>query len=629
MKKLDFENYFKKACYYSYKYFKFLSSKKESYSNEFKRALDFLNWEYNNEKITPQKVVVFSRVMSLLVLFLAPLFFLNGFSFVKFFLFLFLPFITAQFITDYPKNRSSLRKIKSLSEVSDVLLNLVVSLKQNPNLEEAFAFVSKHNNGKIGRDFKKALWKCLSGGNTNLREEMDRIAEKWGYWSEGFKRSLFLIEASFSEKDEEKRNKMLDKALEITLKDIDYQMKEYANSLKIPTLILFSFGTVLPLLIVSLLPLIGFTSGMSLGMGQVVFLLIISIIATIFYSNNVIRRKPASFSEIKLPEEIPGLPKKNYFKLKNRTFNSKFYSLLISLIICSPGFIFLLDYYPFIRFSGWFWRFLLRTNTLSIVLGISAGLSFYYWSSSKDRISLRHKMNNMENSLIDTTYMIASRMSEGRSPEESIEWTVRNTSGGMRELLSKAISLIKKRNMTLKQAFFDEKIGVLKNVYSTRIKTVFSIFINSCKKGITSASQVLFNLSNQLGTIRLLNKNLRQSLSQSLSMMYLTAVFFAPLICGLIVTMQQLIGDSFARVSYQLSGEFSFLTFSFQSFNTYLLQLFIGFYVIILNYLLVKYTVIIQNSGDELVLKEKLSKSIITSALVYVFSIILSSKFFL
>ncbi len=630
MKKIGFEKIFIKACYYSYKYFKFLSPKeKENFSKEFKRALEFLNWEYNGKKITPKKVIVLSRIIGLITFFIGSLVFWNGFSFIKLFFFFFLPFITAQFITDYPKNKSSLRKIKSLSEISDVLLNLIISLKQNPNLEEAFSFVSKHNQGEIGRDFKRALWKCLSGRKSNLREEMDKIAEKWGYWSEGFKRSLFLIEASFSEKNEEKRNKILDKALEITLEDINYQMTNYLNSLKIPTLILFSFGTVLPLLIVSLLPLLGFTSGTSLSMQQVGFLLISSIIATIFYSNNIIRKRPASYSEIRLPEKIPGLPKKGFFKLRNRVFNSKFYSIIISIIICAPGILFLIDYYPFIRFSGLFWQFLLKVNTLSIVLGISAGISFYYWSISKDRTIIRNKIDEMEESLIDVLYKIASRMSEGRSPEESVEWTAHNTKGGLEEPLTRAVSLIKKRNMTLKQAFFDEKIGVLNTIYSTRIKTVFSIFISSCKKGISSASQILFNLSTQLGIIKSLDKKLRQNLSQSLSMMYLTAVFFAPTICGLIVTMQQLIGNSFAKVSYQLSGQFSFLTFNFQSFNTYLLQLFVGFYVIILNYLLVKYTVIIQNSGDKLMMQKKLGKSIITGTIVYIVSIILSAKFFL
>lgn len=575
------------------------------YSRDFAESIEFLKLD-----TTPQNVIAFSRAAMFLsaVILGIPLFYFFGFS--GLIGAVILAFIGGQLITDYPKRKTIELRINALSEIPNIIVNLIISLRQKSNLEHAISFAGNYSEGPIAEDLKRLTWNHWTGKKSSINEQLDELALKWGVWSNGFKRAVYLIRSSLAEKSEARRLKTLDRALEVVLDDIKFQNRRYAEEMRTPTMILFSFGTVLPLVAISILPILSFIGIMSTSALQVFVLLVLSLVAVYFYSNSIMAKKPAGYSQIKIPKEKS---KKSW----------AWYSLGIAIFLSFPGILYLIGQIPGVH-TG-----IELSNdlySLSIIIGIMTGISTYNHNASKDRIKERNKIAEMESELTDVTYQLGSRMGENRSPEEALRWVAKTMPDyKISELLKRVSQLIRKRSFTLEQAFFERNVGVLRKTHSKRIKSIFQIFINSGKKGVKASSEAMFSLSNQLGEIKKTNDRIQHNLTNSLSMMKLTATVFAPAICGLIISMQAIMNNTLSRASVNLSKYgYDIFVGSAKIIPIGILQLIVGVYLIALSYLLIRFVSIVKNSNDEILLKRDLSSNLVISLIVFIASLIIS-----
>ncbi len=574
--------------------------KRGNYSKEFADAIAFLKWN-----VKPTEIIAFSRVFMLAIFIATVLPLATFFKFSGFVFALFLSLTAGHLITEYPKQKTKIEKIAALNEIPNVIVNLVISLKQNSNLEEAVSFAGKYSDGPIAEDMKKIIWNHWSGKRAGISEQLDELAVKWGAWSPGFKHALYNIRASFSEKIESRRLRTLEKALEVVLDDIQLQNRKYAEEMRIPTMILFSFGTVLPLVAVSMLPILSFIGVSSASSLNITAILMGSLIAVYFYSNSIVARKPASYSQIKLPET------KSYA-------NEKIYAMALGILISFPGIIFLLGKETLLK--GW--------GTLTIVGGIAVAIAIYNWMSSKENLKKRAELEDMENELNDVIYHLGSKTGENRSPEDAIRGVAQTMpENKLSAVLNQASELMRKRSFTMERAFFDNEHGVLRILYSSRIKSAFRIFVNSSKKSTKAVSEAMLSLSGQLSEIKKTNEYIQNSLTTSLSMMNMTAFLFGPIVCGLIVSMQGIMNKVLSRASINLE-EFGYNLFLDNNsiLSVDILQLMVGVYLIALSYLLIRFVSIIKSSNNDLSLKKDLTQLPI-AFLVFVISIILSSGF--
>ena len=170
--------------------FNFLADPQIKVSDELKDAISFMSW-----KVSAFDIVILSRFALIssfvIILGINSIAMLFGYSsLIILMLSMIIPFVLAHLVTDYPKSEASLEKIDSLGNAPAILTQIVIYLKQNPNLEKAIEFVTTHSEGKIVEDFKSALWKCMIGSKTKLKEEIGKIAETWGKQLTEFKRRL-------------------------------------------------------------------------------------------------------------------------------------------------------------------------------------------------------------------------------------------------------------------------------------------------------------------------------------------------------------------------------------------------------------------------------------------------------
>jgi hypothetical protein len=109
-------------------------------------------------------------------------------------------------------------------------------------------------------------------------------------------------------------------------------------------------------------------------------------------------------------------------------------------------------------------------------------------------------------------------------------------------------------------------------------------------------------------------------------MMKLTALFFAPLVCGLIITLQAMIQRGIERAwqRLELASEIGFPFIQVPLISVEILQLLLGVYVLLITILLIRFISLIEYGEDEVMLRIQIYRSLPISLLLFTLSLFLS-----
>ncbi len=570
-------------------------------SEDLEFSVKFLGW-----KMDPGYIIgagKFTVILGFIIIALisSALFFL-GLNPVSYFLFSPLVLVLFFVFTEWPKSLAKQAASKSLSKSPYIISQIVVSLKQTPNLENSLSFVSKNNTGRLAREMRNILFDVWAGKAASVHKEIIKTADRWSRFSLGFQRSVHLIASSFYEKEKKSKETTLDMAVSTVLDDIKDSMKSYATSLYTPTLVIFSMGTIFPLMVISLFPIVSFF-GFNISQVAIGGFLIFSLLATYLYSDRVLRKKPASFAMPKIKggqgETDKGLP------------------LLIAVMLSFPTFLFLMGY----PFESWgFAGYIIDLIApYGMVWGIGIGASLYFYRYSAKRRKLRKELQKLESGFTDSLYHIKNRLKDGQPFESAIEF-----SAGMMEKMptgkyfSGIVNNMRTRNLTFEEAV---KKGETDSVI---INSVFGLLINAMKKGRAAVMQTADVVYNYLNMIKEIEKSVNEMLSKTLGMIRATITLFAPVICAIIVVLFQMINNTVQNIG-QSNTEYSLGTlFFFFTIRPEVLQIIIGLYLIALNYVLVRYVSHIQNGFDKIAFRYDLARSIPVTLAIFTAALIFS-----
>ncbi len=606
-------------------------TKDAKYSEEFKESLELLGWD-----ISPEEIISASRFLMVLAFFvfliLTLIFFIFDFPFIYPLIgMLIFPIIVLHVVTEYSKNKAKLEIMKALSESPRTLAYIVVLLKQNPNLEEAVRFASEFSEGKIAQDLKKALWDVWSGKAVNVKERLLPIADKWGKYSTDFKRTVYSIVASMGEGDDTRRNITLDRALKTLLDGILFKIKNFVNSLYVPTMILFSFGTVVPLMFISLLPVLGIfgidiINGWSVGL-----FLLISLLLLYAYSNRIIAKRPSTFPIEEIPH-MEGFPKEGELLIAGRRLPTSLVMLAIFFLIGFPGIVFVFHDIGVIHIT--LEKRLTQYLALSLVWAVGLDVTLYAYGKSHFKREILRKMKKLNTEIMEVMYTLSSRLMEGRPPEDAIYFVYQSFPGTeLGKRMKIAYDNIKRRNATLSDALFNKSFGALKDVYSKTVLSLFKLFSVSAKKGHKTASRMLTIITSNFEELDKVEKELQNMLAKSMAMLKMTVLFIAPVISGVIVSLYDVLSTNLAMSQKQMSsigvgGNLfgSFFLAKPPSLSVGMLALLIGLYLIGVTVVLTRYIVIIEEGPNKTRILENLYKVVPISLIIFTLSIILTTS---
>ena len=535
----DDERYWDEESRFNLAQEKFSGAKLKYEKHEVNYSLKYLR--YNVE---PYQVRVFSQ-FSIIVVFLALLFLdfilFFGLSLLGFFLadilIIFMavvtflaPIVAASVILRYPMTKAKKVQINTLGRLPETINYMSMSMYLNPSLNTAIEFAANNVEEPLSTNLRKILWNVYIRRFDSIEESFLDFGIFCGEFSEEFKRALYNIRNAAIEKTVEGIHRALDTANEIILEGTKRQMERFANSLTAPTMILFSIGIMLPMIIGAMLPL--------LRMGEEALPLIIVLMdivfpgATFLYSFHILGSRPGT----SVPPRIPN-------PLSHR---KRLMIVIGSFVMFIAGLL-----------AGLLWMNSLTSDAdplmcilspLPIIWGAGLGIVYFCRATSRHQKRKRETVLKMEEEFPDALYHLGSRIAEGKSFEEALRTTAKTMEGShIGRLYSQMFYNLQVVRSTLKDALFGQ-IGILHDMPSRTIQATMGTVIESVKKDASTAGATIIKISRYLRDLKSMEKEIDNKLSGVRSMMLTTGSIFGPLIMGITTALYLMLTDSLSGI---------------------------------------------------------------------------------
>jgi hypothetical protein len=608
-----------------------LNSIETSPDKKMDEALDFVNLGPSAREIKLFAyfacffLYFFSLIASLLAL-------IAGFGFnTVYVLFLGLLSATALFflILQYPLSLVAFERMNSIGYAPRLIAYLIITLKEDPNLEKAVKFASENGEDHMSQDLRRLLWNTWAGKHNSVGEALPVLGHKWGEHVKGLRDALYAIRSSQVEKYEQRRLNTLDRALKDLLENINAKFREFANSLRLPIMFLFMGGVMMPLMVILFIPVLSMM-GFELGTADAVSSILVMILLGVFImSEYILSKRPVSFSSVAVGRDHPGLTAPGKAKLLGNEISIYKLSLIL-------GMFFALFSVPYLM--GVNHPIITQWGTFPLVLGLFAAFWAYFWFDSIERVKIRNMVQRAEDDCIEACFHIGNRLMSGMPPEEALIRVSETIStptykSYLGVLLDNTVKNIKYMNMSMKDAFFDSEKGSLRDVHSGLIHGLFGLFSNSMERGVDAAAQTLIHSASHFRDIRKVEESLRETISYTTNMIKLSAVFIAPMLCGLSVTMTEM----FIKVLEQTSAKLE--ASSGDALGTSMIMpppkmgpdamtLILGVYSLFLLLVLIRFTTILEIGDDEVTIKHEIGKALPKAIIVFGLTLLFCRVFF-
>jgi hypothetical protein len=360
------------------------------------------------------------------------------------------------------------------------------------------------------------LWNVQSGKSISISDELSKIAEKWRKESQEFVDAISILKDSTILTDEQFQ-KSLNIAIETVLQKTKARMKNYAMTLKTPLNIVNSFGVLLPLLAMIFLPLAAIFLPDLIKVSFISVLYVIMLPAIVYFLfRQYFYSRPYSYHQIEYSSE----------EHRKRKLMILIFSFVFMMIIVLP----LTNFVLSSKFSD---ATFLASMGITISIGVILFLAGYIYTSGLETIN--KKIIKYEDELPTAAYQLASVCRSGKP----IEILVHEASDYLKDLEIREIfavaSMKIKSGLTLYKAFFDEKVGALKEVNSRIIRVVIGSIVDLAEKGSIAVSKALDAIARFLDDAKDVNKFTDEVLDEVTSEMKITVYVFAPLAAGIVV----------------------------------------------------------------------------------------------
>jgi len=441
------------------------------------------------------------------------------------------------------------------------------------------------------------------------------------------------------EPDDAKRIITLEKALQVVLDGVYDKMLKFTHEVRSPLTNVYMLGVVLPTLGLALLPLASAMVGDFLKWYHVFILFNLIIPFFVFYlTDKILFMRPGGYGETELLERNP-----LYSQYKSKKSYGK------AFLICLP--LFIIGLLPLIAQSPIPTLFGLQHDYTFTQLGIglfgsdpvfdfrdvnvtitgpfgfgafffgvffTLGVALFFAISFKARtqglIKEREKTKQLEVEFNSSLFQLGNRIGNGTPPELAFSKVAEATRGLKTEDFFRRVNYnIMQMGMSIEQAIFDKKRGVLVYYPSDLIATSMKILVESAKKGLNIAALSLISLSEYVKNINKITERLRDMLAEIISDMKSNMTFLAPLLSGIVIGLAAMITSILSRLNIaKLGGQttaiagFGNLSSILNIFDMtkmispYTLQIIVGIYLIEVIFILTQALVVIDSGEDKL-----------------------------
>ena len=566
---------------------------------------------------------------------------IESFPFFFLVLTLFFGLFLFYFLNGYPARLANKWRLKASSQMMPAILYIVVYMRHTPNLEKAISFASQHLQYPLALDFKKIFYDVQVGKFSTIKESLDNYLNNWKDYSIEFIEAFHLIESSLFEPDDAKRIVALEKSLQVVLDGVYDKMLRFTHEVRSPLTNVYMLGVVLPTLGLALLPLASAMVGDFIKWYHVFILFNLIIPFFVFYlTDKVMFLRPGGYGETDLLERNPLYP--NY---KNNKHYAK------AFLICLPFFIIgllplIFQFTPIPSALGLKQDYTFSELGLGIfgneylfgivneggknigpfgvgalVMGVffTFGTALFFSTAFKNKtqelIKERNKTKQLEIEFNNSLFQLGNRIGNGIPPELAFSKVAESTRGLKTEDFFRRVNYnVMQMGMSVEQAVFDPKRGVLVYYPSELIATSMKILVESAKKGLTIAALSLISLSEYVKNMNKITDRLKDLLAEIISDMKSNMTFLAPLLSGIVIGLAAMITSILTKLDIATTtsggaesiagfGSLSSITDLFEytkMISPYALQIIIGIYLIEVIFILTSTLVVVESGADKL-----------------------------
>ncbi len=599
---------FTAGCRLAYKHFQYLGDNGGNIwqHKELEKSLDLLDMEVSSKEVhaLSLSVALVSFLFTVAVIIASiltesPLVILSLFFFI-------LPAILYFYIEKYPTMMLEAKKTEMLGHIPSIASYLVISLRISPILEKAVEFASDHTTGFPRKLLKRMIFDINMGKSTSIVESLSKFADEWGNIPE-FKAFMQLLIASTLETDEKGRWLMLDNGMSVLLSGLRERTDTAARQLETPTLVIFTFLVILPLIFIGLVPVLP-TMGLDIPPIMIFFMYDIMLPVVLYIAISFIASsKPITIPPIDIPEseysKIFGIDSSR----KDNRYAFYLFVLLVGGMIALPGMIDLISsiqnnppQYPL--------------GTSLILLGASVGFGIYLIGTSYSVKTMRDEIKKEEDEFSETLRQLSVLLSSGRPLPNAMAHISDLNKGEGAMIFTRAANNIRLFNIDMREAFFGEKEGAAIKIYSGMIKGALDTIISMSGRSAKSIASVIIRLSEHIRNMRTVDTEMKKIIGNVTSSMIIIAVFVGPLVGAVATSLGYLIAKTLGSGGLGGLGTEGLIT---TVINPEIVKLIIGVYVLETTFVLTIFSDDLTNGKDTIIKKYHLGMYLPIAALVF------------
>jgi hypothetical protein len=499
--------------------------------------------------------------------------------------FLLFPITVVSILANIPKWFARREEKAIVPESPRIVSMITMNMQSCPNLERAILFVSNRGDGILASRLRWLRWKVLTRGEKDMLSAVMSFSAMLSESNDGLRQALHLVISANFERTTEGIERMLDKANQVILESLKESVDRYASSLSVPTMLLFSIGVILPVMMFALLPLLSMgsiasESSYASGVGQIdegeIALVMLVAFPTFCFlcAHRILDQNPIrSIDDLELRD--------------HRYLLAAFPLWILALVLVWAAFTDTYGSYIFL---------------MTVVLPPSILLILKFRGDRDGGKNVRMLEGEFANAL----YRIGNRMRSGSSFESAFMEAAKSMKGShFSSYARRAIHLSRVSRNPLGQLVGNRE---LLNVESPLIEAAIDSFAECAQRDPQAAGKVALNLAQNMNDIRRGEALVEERLKGIVDMMRTTAVLFAPIVLGITSSLFGVIGVQTGSPLYTMDG----------------IVLIVGTYLIELNLMIAYFTTFLMREGGWREVGFQSATKIPISILAYILTSILS-----
>jgi hypothetical protein len=644
-------SFYEKYCDFSIKYTGFLNPSK----NMHKKLAESIR--IAGLHCIPKGVLAATFFTLMIALLLTIPLLIIGFKNFAFFL-VFVGMFVSYVCFTYPSYSAEITKIRAQQESIMAILYMTIYMRLNPVLENAIYFATQHLSGPLGKDLKHLLWLLDTQKVSSVEEGINKFVDLWILRNKDFVKAFLTLHSILTQGDKAGQERILDKSLNEILGSTYEKMKHYSNDLKMPVLMLHTFGMMLPLIGLIAFPMLSIFMADSINISYLFFGYIVVLPSLIFFlSRRILSKRPGAFSAPDLSAN-PHLPPKGKFVInrKGRRYeiNALHVAIVVGIIIMLPGFFHVLTS----TLPAWSraksmgdipdgeYTIKALVVTTTIPLGLGLAIASFFYLRSYQRIKMRKIIEEIEDDLGQAIFQLSNQFTQNIPVEVAVENFVKEfemlnlKKKSIFFFFSDVIDKMQDEGVTLVRAVFDSKAGILVKYPSVLLKEIIWVMVEGAKKGAAILYNVITKVSTYLDNAKKIKELIYDLLNETVASINIQARFLAPFLAGLVGSLTLIIITSLYEMMRKLEnimrlldmvgtgvgGDFftDFINFTKVTPPT-IFQILVGIYtvetVILLSYLANG----VEFGFDTTSRDMRIAKNLFSAMIVYIFTIVIGS----